>query len=420
MLFSLVKNELIKIFCKKKTWFIIIATLCGLVLMNFLMYMQAEERRKSDLPENRIKQIEHNIAEYKSRIIETKETIEDLDKNSEKEKLEYLKESLKDEENQLKNEKEYLNEVKKEINSPKKHWREKVKEDSDSLNVRKKEILKFNSKSEENLQELDNINRSLEENSYYLDNNVEPIDSYGFSLGINAMYIFFFLGVGIIGALMSVFMSDIVSGECSPPTFKFLLVQPISRSKILVSKIIAINIAALLIILGSEVIVNIIGIGIIDGFDSLKALITVGEGFRKVFRYDTINMELINGSGYFITYFEFILKSFMYQSVFLITLTSFIFMISSLFKSNIMSMSVSVIITVVGGVLPQIELLRSGVLKYSFLSYGDVTHLITGWLGGRLYVENFTPNFAVIVMLITTVVCYTISFLRFKNRDIII
>ncbi|MGL5868951.1 ABC transporter permease subunit [Clostridium chrysemydis] len=420
MLFSLVKNELIKIFCKKKTWFIIIATLCGLVLMNFLMYMQAEERRKSDLPENIIKQIELNIAEYKSRIIETKETIEDLDKNTDKEKLEYLKENLKDEENQLKNEKEYLNQIKKEMNLPEKTWREKVKEEIDSLNVRKKEILKLSNRSADNNQELDNINRSIEEKTYYLDNNVEPIDSYGFSLGGNAMYIFFFLGVGIIGALMSVFMSDIVSGECSPPTFKFLLVQPISRTKILVSKIIAINIVALLIILGSEFIVNIIGLGIIDGFDSLKSLITVGEEFRKVFRYDTLNMELINGSGYFITYFEFILRGFMYQSVFLITLTSFIFMISSLFKSNIMSMSISVIITVIGGILPSIELLRNGILKYSFLSYGDVTHLITGWLGERLYVENLTPNFAVIVMLITTVVCYMISFLRFKNRDIII
>ena len=63
-----------------------------------------------------------------------------------------------------------------------------------------------------------------------------------------------FLGMAILVAGIAVFMSDIVSGECTPATLKFLLIQPVTRGKVLLSKFIAVTITVLTMILGAELV----------------------------------------------------------------------------------------------------------------------------------------------------------------------
>ena len=62
------------------------------------------------------------------------------------------------------------------------------------------------------------------------------------------------------------FMSDIVSGESTPATLKFLLVQPISRAKVILSKFIAVVITVVAMIAGLEVAAYGV-IGAFTGFD---------------------------------------------------------------------------------------------------------------------------------------------------------
>ena len=64
-------------------------------------------------------------------------------------------------------------------------------------------------------------------------------------------------------------MSDIVSGESTPATLKFLLVQPISRAKVILSKFIAVVITVVGMIAGLEVAAYGV-IGAFTGFDAAK------------------------------------------------------------------------------------------------------------------------------------------------------
>ena len=64
-------------------------------------------------------------------------------------------------------------------------------------------------------------------------------------------------------------MSDIVSGECTPPTLKFHLVQPISRGKVILSKFIAVVITVVTMIGGLEALV-VAGLSAFTGFDAGK------------------------------------------------------------------------------------------------------------------------------------------------------
>ena len=51
-----------------------------------------------------------------------------------------------------------------------------------------------------------------------------------------------FLGMALLLCEgIAVLMSDIVSGECTPATLKFLLVQPVTGGKVLLSKFISSN-----------------------------------------------------------------------------------------------------------------------------------------------------------------------------------
>ena len=70
-----------------------------------------------------------------------------------------------------------------------------------------------------------------------------------------------FFRFGLLIAGIAVFMSDMVSGECTPATLKFLLVQPVKRGKILFSKFIVslVTVTSLIVLpqLAGMAIVNI-------------------------------------------------------------------------------------------------------------------------------------------------------------------
>ena len=87
------------------------------------------------------------------------------------------------------------------------------------------------------MQEQDN----LEIYNYLRDNNVEPLYGWEYEAYNYMTSLMQFLGAGLLVCGIAVFMSDIVSGECTPATLKFLLVQPVTRGKVLLSKFIAVT-----------------------------------------------------------------------------------------------------------------------------------------------------------------------------------
>ena len=92
----------------------------------------------------------------------------------------------------------------------------------------------------------------LEEFTYLKENNIKPLYGWEYD-GYNYMNsLMKFLGMAILVAGIAVFMSDIVSGECTPATLKFLLIQPVTRGKVLLSKFIAVTITVLSMILGTD------------------------------------------------------------------------------------------------------------------------------------------------------------------------
>ncbi|MDZ5001644.1 ABC transporter permease subunit, partial [Clostridium perfringens] len=96
--------------------------------------------------------------------------------------------------------------------------------------------------------------QQLDDLKYLKANNIKPLQGWEYQAFNFLKILNNFFGLGVLIAGIAVFMSDIVSGECTPATLKFLLVQPVKRGKILFSKFIVSVITVLSLILIPQIV----------------------------------------------------------------------------------------------------------------------------------------------------------------------
>lgn len=421
MLFTLIKNELIKILKRGKTW-VVFGLFClamiGLVTVHKISANDMEHWRS---PQGQIEMIDNNLKWQKEELKNSTNSLNELkSKNeskdvikSQEEHILYLKGEIKRLEDDRKIQEQLLS-GEKTID-----WRDSLRSDIKEL----KNSINSMELHEENKAHIEDLKREIEKKQYFLDNNIKPIEQWEFYPGNLAIQGMMILGMVILVSGIAVFMSDIVSGEFTPATVKFLLVQPISRAKVILSKFIAVIITVVSMICGVELATFGI-VGAITGFADLKMPVQLGTKYQinqEVFLRDGFKqLEKVIGSGYQSTMGDFVLKSFLLQVLFIITCCAFIFMISAIFKSSMITMAVSVIISVSATVLPMVSEKFSEIAQYIFLNYGNTPSIISGDIAFN-YHSNiyFTPKLGIIIMIITIVISYIVSHIVFSRRDML-
>ena len=403
MIFTLIKNEFIKIFRRGKTWVVFGLFAITILGMGYISYKDSEHIKKWNSPEYQIESYEDEITWLKQNIEEAKNSNDEW----EKENITYYEQSIKECEENINRAKEAL----KNQDNPK-AWREQLEEERNSL---KKDI---NDKSIPDSSKT-YMKERLEEINIYLDENMEPIELWEFNAinyGISFIRI---IGMLILAAGIAVFMSDIVSGESTPPTLKFLLVQPISRAKVILSKFIAVTTTVILMIGGLEII-TIGVIGVFTGFDAAK----MPQRIHKLYEWNSTNgvteLTEVANSGILTNRGMYLLESLGIQILFIVACCAFIFLISALFKSSMITMAISVMLCVGVTMLSEVSETIRKVSKYIFLSYGDSTSLVDGSIAQYYGSPDITIAFGIVVLVVTTVVCYLISQFVFSKKDILI
>ncbi len=404
MIFLLIKNELIKILKRTKTWIIFGLFLVFMGVCMYGLYNEDKNRQMYNSSEYKIEQFEKSI-EY------TKEEINKIENSKDKEYLNTLQEDLKHyEEEKVK----YQNQI---INP-------------DNAEQWKLDVIEEIKNHEENLKDKDIteedktwISERINKLKYLEDNNIKPLYGYEFNAYNYIDTILAVLGVALLAIGISVFMSDIVSGESTPPTLKFLLVQPVSRGKVLLSKFIAVIITAITMIVSTEIL-TFLGIGLAKGFKSGGYPKTMGVKYFL----DSSNISVqgypdlirLANTGKLGTFNELIIKSLLLQVLFIITCCSFVFLISTLFKNSNVTMAISIIIAAAGTIVFQIFDFSSKFAHLIFFSYASVSEVITGDIAYMYRNVNITPSNGIIVMIVTTIISYTIAHVVFKNKEILI
>lgn len=409
MTFTLIKNELIKLLKKGKTWIVFGLFILFIGITVFSQYREDATTRQYMTIESKLESAKYNLDYINSEIEGLKEF-----KDANPAYVESLNASKAEAEEKIKT---YEEMVAKGVTSED-LWKQELEENIANTESYLEETKDYD--DEWSLQYREQSKAELEELKYLRDNNIRPLynweyQGYGYMKNISQ-----FLGMAILLCGIAVFMSDIVSGECTPATLKFLLVQPVTRGKVLFSKFIAVVITVLTMILGSEIL-GFLFIKLTGTIDGGNYPITIGTLYQTIINENgNATVSAISGTGQMVTNSEFLIRGLLFQALFIFTGCTVIFMISTLIKSSMITMALSVISTVfitIGTM--NIAALRK-LSHFIFVNYGDALGVFTGETVMMYQNSNMSIKTGIIVMVVTSVVAYTIAHINFSRKDILI
>lgn len=410
MFFTLVKNELIKLFSRGKTW--IVFGLFALIVIgtNVAFHFSDKEMRYHNSPQGRIEDIDRSIGYAKESIERYEKELKSNPENNVKEYIAMEKENIKELEKDKKIEEGKLkngvnpNQWKEDLSTEKNQLKERLKEKD--VEDREKATIK------NRLAEIENIEKL----------GMKPIESWEFSPFNNSISFMTLIGTMILVTGIAIFMSDIVSGESTPPTLKFLLVQPISRTKVIASKFTAVVLTVLSMIVGLEILA-FGALGAMKGFDSGKMPVFLGQKYvLNVTQnsYGWKELVPVENSAYLSNVSSYFLQSLGLQILFIIACCSFVFLISTLFKSSMITMAVAVIVSVATTMLTMNIGKLKDIAHLIFLNYGATPSIVNGEIAYMSQNTNFSVSLGVTLMVITIIICPLLAALVFKKKDILI
>jgi ABC-2 type transport system permease protein len=408
MLLTLIKNEFIKMFKRSKTWIVFGLFIVFIGLAVFGTWMNDKHMKEWMSPEYQIKQAEEQLVHARNDI---KRAESDGDPQW------------------IKNAKEIESSLLKQIDDNKEIIKNGISEDA------WKKQLDESIKSAENTikqYEEDGINewnkrwyaeskQQLDDLKYLKANNIKPLQGWEYQAFNFLKILNNFFGLGVLIAGIAVFMSDIVSGECTPATLKFLLVQPVKRGKILFSKFIVSVITVLSLILIPQ-IVGMTVVNMTSDVDASSYPVRIEQKYEKSFDQSSgeIIMKQIPDTSRMVTNTENAVRTIGYQALFILSACSVIFMISTIFKSSMISMAVSVISTIFLAIGTQAISAIRDVSHLLFTTYADAGSLVTSQLPLMYQNPKLTTTNGIICMVVTAIIAYIIAHINFTKKDILI
>lgn len=403
---ELIYNEFRKIFLKKRIW--------GIAIILFIIsgvFIGLEYTRM-----NRIKingNLEHRLESEKLYKQNTEDTITELKekiKNADEDKKLDLQLQLKDAQKELTYNDDKIFDIERQIKTPLTP-EEKLDRQIENVEQNLKRIPKNDSAYYRYLNEYSEL-------KYLKDHNMTLPDKSFTATSFMERY-FSELGVLVIPLIIMIIVGDIVSGECTPGTFKFLLIQPVSKRKILFSKYIAAIVTSFVIVFSIELI-SFLFVGITFGFGDMNNPILVGTRYfldNTLLKNGAEAIKVLENSTYAISTIKYILSMFVYNVFVILACASFGFLISTLINNNMISMITSMASVVALSVSSQFVANLKILSLIIFTNHGDISSILDGSIIARTGNLNFTPANGAIVLISITILCYLISQAVFVRKD---
>lgn len=265
------------------------------------------------------------------------------------------------------------------------NWRTALQEENDALLKENKEV------TEEDGFTVSMNMDSIEKNNYYLENDIKPI-SYGawqFTIGNSGL-------LSIVSLLTIIVAAGIVAHEFRWGTIKLLLIRPISRTKILISKYISVLLFALFTLLFVVIFSWITG-ALFFGVEGGNPQIVLG--YDGNFHAATVINEVLSGYGYGL--------------VNLIMMTTFAFMISTVFRNSSLAIGTAIFLMLSGSMIVGIFAERP-FAKYILFANTDLKQ----YADGNPLIEGMTLGFSISVLLVYYIVFVLLAWIFFAKRDV--
>ncbi len=234
--------------------------------------------------------------------------------------------------------------------------------------------------------------RALLVNEYRLENNIPPQTEsvWSFTSEVAPVISLITLFTIIVGA-------STVASEFSWGTIKLLLIRPVSRSKILLSKYLSTNLFALLCLFILFSFSFLVG-SILFGFNGfLDPYLTVHDGV-------VVEKSMI---GYVIGQYGL-------SSINLVMMSTFAFMISTIFRSSSLSIGLAIFLMFTGVNVTQFVAMKYDWAKYILFANTDLSQ----YLNGMPFIEGMTMSFSIMMLVIYFIIFNALSWIIFNKRDV--
>ncbi|KIL44507.1 ABC transporter permease [Jeotgalibacillus soli] len=233
--------------------------------------------------------------------------------------------------------------------------------------------------------------RQLALNEYRLANDVQPSEGTTvWSYLESNSYL-----ISLVGLFAIIVASGVVAGEFSWGTIKLLMIRPIARWKILLSKFIT---------------VASYGIAMIGILFVLSMII----GFIFFDSASMIHLSYQDGAVQEGNMILYLMRMYLLSSVDAIMLTTMAFMISAVFRNSSLAIGISLFLYFIGGTVTGILAMWFDWTKYILFAN---TGLVMYELGTPL-VEGMTLTFSLIVLAVYFTIFIVLAFSIFTKRDI--
>ncbi|GAB0169265.1 ABC transporter permease [Lysinibacillus sp. CTST325] len=188
--------------------------------------------------------------------------------------------------------------------------------------------------------------------------------------------------------------ASIVSSEFSTGTIKMLLTRPVSRAKILTSKLLTTFIFGLLLFVVNVVVSALVGLILFGGSTGVELEMVNGQVVEKAVWNDLAYHYLLSGGDFVMSIL-------------------FAFLVGSVFRSSSLAIGLTMFLSFTGGMIVMF-LSRFEIVKYIWLTHSDLTQ----YEKGHFIVDDMTMPFSLTILAIYAVIFLVISYMSFMKRDV--
>ncbi|MBM7651783.1 ABC transporter permease [Neobacillus cucumis] len=266
-----------------------------------------------------------------------------------------------------------------------KNWQEVLQEENSAL---KQQMVKSQTAMEKQY-----FKKEIAINDYRIQHNIPPKEKYSvWSFVKDSTQLIMLAGVFII-----IVAAGIVASEFNWGTIKLLLIRPINRSKILLSKYITVLLFAFLMLVIMFVFSGLLG----------AILFGLPEKTVPYLNYSNGHVSEQNMLIHLLIYYGL-------SSIDMIMLVTMAFMISAVFRNSSLAIGLSLFLLFTGSQFTALLAMKFDWAKYILFANTDLMQ----YFEGTPLVDSMTVPFSIFILVIYFVLFQLLAFYVFNKRDI--
>ncbi|MBG9452957.1 ABC transporter [Lysinibacillus sphaericus] len=191
-----------------------------------------------------------------------------------------------------------------------------------------------------------------------------------------------------------IIVANIVSSEFATGTIKMLLTRPVSRAKILTSKLLTTFIFGLFLYVVTLVVSALVGLILFGGGTGVELEMVNGQIVEKAVWNDLAYHYLLSGGDFVMSIL-------------------FAFLVGSVFRSSSLAIGLTIFLSFTGGMIVMF-LSKYKIVKYVWLTHSDLTQ----YERNSSILDGITMPFSLTILAIYAVLFLMISYISFMKRDV--